>query len=149
MKDHSCFVYIVANATRQLYTGVTDGVRKRVWQHKNKVFDDGFTTKWSSCRLVYFEEFDDINFAIAREKQLKRWRREKKFWLIESTNPNWHDLSDGWYDEKTKALPLDSGLKSLARGDTRRVMKGRGPIAEKRERNWQKKIERLKQKATK
>ena len=107
MKSHRYYVYIIANATRILYTGITSKLRDRVWKHKNKSLE-GFTSHFRVCRLVYFESYDDVRRAIGREKQIKRWRREKKIKLIEMANPNWHDLSDGWYDEQTKALPLGS-----------------------------------------
>jgi len=108
LKRHSYFVYIIANATRILYTGLTSNLHARVWKHKNKLLD-GFTSNFHVCRLVYFESFDDVRKAIDREKQIKRWRREKKVKLIERSNPNWHDLSDGWYElPKARALPLGS-----------------------------------------
>ncbi len=97
MRGRWYYVYIVANATKLLYIGITSGLRKRVWKHKNKMLP-GYTSHWHVCRLVYFEKFGDVRSAIDREKQLKRWRREKKIELIESMNPNWHDLSEGWYD---------------------------------------------------
>jgi len=99
------WVYIVANATRLLYIGVTANLFRRMWQHQTKAFDDGYTTHWNVCRLVYSEPFERIEAAIAREKQLKRWRREKKIWLIESVNPNWHDLSACWYDQPKVVAP--------------------------------------------
>src|SRR5215813_6853832 len=95
-REYHFYVYIVANATRILYIGMTNGLRKRVWQHKQKLIE-GFTSNWNVCRLVYYEEFVNVHSAIAREKQLKGWRRSKKIALIESINLNWHDLSDGWY----------------------------------------------------
>jgi putative endonuclease len=111
-------VYIIGNATRILYTGITSNLHKRVWLHKNKLID-GYTSNFHVCRLVYFESFDDVRKAIDREKQIKRWRREKKIKLIESMNPNWHDLSDGWYERPkatAKALPLDSRGKRARSG---------------------------------
>ncbi len=108
MKEHRYYVYIVANASRLLYTGVTSPLEQRIWQHKNKSFK-GFTSKWQVCRLVYFERFQTVQFAIAREKQIKGYRREKKIALIEKQNPDWKDLSDGWYEEKSKALSLVAG----------------------------------------
>ena len=96
MKEHFYYVYLIANATRILYTGLTGNLNQRVWKHKNKSLE-GFTSHFHVCRLVYFESFDDVRRAIDREKQIKRWRREKKIKLIEMRNPNWHDLSDGWY----------------------------------------------------
>jgi putative endonuclease len=67
-REHRYFVYIIANATRILYTGFTSKLRSRVWKHKTKTFD-GFTSHFHVCRLVYFESFDDMRRAIGREKQ--------------------------------------------------------------------------------
>jgi putative endonuclease len=88
-------VYILANATKILYTGMSSDLEGRVWEHKEKILE-GFTSHFNVCRLVYYESFDDVHKAIGREKQIKGWRREKKIKLIESTNPNWHDLSEEW-----------------------------------------------------
>jgi putative endonuclease len=93
----SYFTYILASKTRRLYVGVTSDLSVRVWQHKNKALD-GFTAKYNVDRLVYFEEFPTPEEAIAREKQLKGWRREKKIALIESENRGWADLSEGWWN---------------------------------------------------
>jgi putative endonuclease len=78
-----------------LYTGVTSTLEKRVSEHKEKVID-GFTRRYNLTSLVYFEVHEDISGAIAREKQIKGWTRAKKIALIESTNPEWRDLSDDW-----------------------------------------------------
>ena len=75
--------------------GITNNLVRRVWEHKTKQ-TGGFTSHFHICRLVYYETFDDVRKAIHREKQIKRWRREKKIWLIERVNRNWKDLSDGW-----------------------------------------------------
>ncbi|MBI4335964.1 MAG: GIY-YIG nuclease family protein, partial [Candidatus Omnitrophica bacterium] len=75
-----------------LYIGVTNNLEKRVYEHKNKLIV-GFTKKYNITKLVYFEETNDANEAITREKQLKGWLRRKKIDLIESTNPYWKDLS--------------------------------------------------------
>jgi putative endonuclease len=96
MREYRYFVYIVANATRVLYVGFCGRLKARVWQHKSKALE-GFTSNWHQCRLVYYEAYGDVHKAIAREKQIKRWRREKKIKLIESMNRDWHDVSDGWY----------------------------------------------------
>ena len=85
-------VYIMASESGVLYTGVTNHLEFRTIQHKQKV-TPGFTSKYNVTKLVYFEPFGDIRYAIAREKQLKRWRREKKVTLIEQMNPKWRDLS--------------------------------------------------------
>jgi putative endonuclease len=98
-------IYIVASRTRRLYTGVTSNLRKRVWQHKNKVFD-GFTSKYNIDRLVYCELYDDMRVAINREKQLKRWRREKKVALIERLNPCWIDLAEAWFTPLQNPHPV-------------------------------------------
>lgn len=78
-----------------IYIGVSSNLLKRVYQHKTKVFK-GFTSKYNCDKLIYFEEFEDINQAIAREKQLKAGNRQRKEDLIKQENPNWEDLSDGW-----------------------------------------------------
>jgi putative endonuclease len=83
-----------------LYTGVTSDLEQRVFQHKTKEYP-GFTAKFNCSKLVYLEEFDDIEVAIKREKQLKRYRREWKETLIKKINPEWKDLSEGWYDPKS------------------------------------------------
>jgi putative endonuclease len=83
---------------RALYTGVTVPFYKRVWQHKNNL-GGYFTTKYKCYRLVYFEEFQNVEAAIAREKKIKGWRREKKDRLVESVNPGWRDLAEDWYPE--------------------------------------------------
>ncbi len=70
----------------------------RVWEHKQKIIP-GFTMKYKIDQLVYFEMMTDVNAAIRREKEIKKWRREKKIALIESMNLSWEDLSNGWYEE--------------------------------------------------
>ena len=83
------------NNNTVIYIGVTSDLLKRVYQHKTKSYK-GFTDKYNCDKLVYFEEFNDINLAISREKQLKSGNRQRKIDLIESDNPEWNDLSDGW-----------------------------------------------------
>jgi putative endonuclease len=85
-------VYIMASESGVLYIGVTNHLESRTARHKQKLIS-GFTSKYNATKLVYFEPFGDIRNAIAREKQLKRWRRKKKVVLIERTNPTWRDLS--------------------------------------------------------
>ena len=95
MKTKQYYVYILFNKKNgTLYVGVTNDIVKRVWQHKNKIFE-GFTQKYNIDKLGYFEVFEDINYAIAREKQLKVKKRKFKLDLIETSNPNWNDL---YYD---------------------------------------------------
>ena len=78
-----------------IYTGVTSDLKKRVFQHKTKVYK-GFTSNYNCDKLVYYETFTDINQAIAREKQIKSGSRKKKEMLIIAMNFNWDDLSEGW-----------------------------------------------------
>ena len=88
------YVYILTNkANRVLYTGVTSDLIGRVWQHKAGE-GDGFTKKYRVSRLVYYEAFDDVRYAIEREKQIKAGSRQKKVELVEGMNPEWMDLYD-------------------------------------------------------
>jgi putative endonuclease len=89
------YVYILASASGVLYIGVTNDLTRRVFEHREKLVP-GFTGRYNVTRLVYFEWFAGIHDAIAREKQLKGWRREKKLELIKKTNPQWNDLSRLW-----------------------------------------------------
>jgi putative endonuclease len=93
------YVYIMSNKSRTLYTGVTSSLERRVYDHKRKVIQ-GFTTRYHITHLVYFEATQDIHAAVAREKQIKGWLRAKKIALIESLNPEWRDLSEGWYEDR-------------------------------------------------
>jgi len=86
----------MTNRSKTLYTGVTNDLMRRVYEHKNKMID-GFTKKYHIAKLVYYEETNDIQVAISREKQIKGWLRGKKIALIESVNPKWNDLSEGWF----------------------------------------------------
>jgi len=89
----------MSNQSRTLYTGITNNLVKRVYEHKNKLVP-GFTAKYNISRLVYFEETGDVRAALAREKQIKGWLRQKKIALIESSNPKWMDLSAAWYKDE-------------------------------------------------
>ena len=85
------YVYILTNKTNAvMYIGVTNDLARRINEHKNETFE-GFTKKYHLHKLVYFEEYSEVTDAIAREKQLKGWRREKKNRLVEAQNPNWLD----------------------------------------------------------
>jgi len=89
------YIYILANKRNgTLYIGVTSNLVKRVYEHKNNIID-GFTKKYSIHKLVYYEITDDIESAIRREKQLKKWNRKWKINLIENSNPKWIDLYYG------------------------------------------------------
>src|SRR3972149_8473014 len=99
MKNY--YVYILSNKSNKvLYIGVTNNLERRLYEHKNKIIK-GFTSKYNLQKLVYFEEFNEANLAIAREKQLKGWLREKKNALISSVNPDQRDLSLDWYGDSS------------------------------------------------
>ena len=98
LKVHAYWVYILSSRSRTLYIGVTNDLVHRVLQHREGK-GSVFTHRYLVTRLVYFEEFQYINEAIAREKELKDWRRERKVSLIESGNPSWTDLGGGWSRE--------------------------------------------------
>ena len=97
MRQKAFFVYILSSRSRNLYVGVTSDLVVRVHKHKTKALG-GFTARYNIDRLVYFEEYPMAEQAIAREKELKDWRRELKIKLIESENRAWNDLGSGWYD---------------------------------------------------
>lgn len=92
---HRFWVYILTSRTGTLYVGITGYLNRRIIQHKIDTIE-GFTAKYKVHRLVYYESFDHAATAISREKQLKRWRREKKIALVETTNPRWKDLAETW-----------------------------------------------------
>lgn len=89
-------VYMMASGSGVLYVGVTRDLERRVLEHKAKV-RVGFSSRYKTSKLVYFEAFGQVRSAIAREKQLKRWRREKRIELIEGMNPEWRDLSEEFH----------------------------------------------------
>jgi len=94
--DRTFYVYILASRSRNLYTGVTNSLERRLVEHREGLVP-GHTSKYNIFRLVHFEVFTDIRYAIAREKEIKGWRREKKLWLIEHRNPLWEDLTAEWF----------------------------------------------------
>jgi putative endonuclease len=97
MNVHNDYVYLMTNEWRNvLYTGVTNSLERRVWQHKHGVIK-GFTRQYNCHLLVHMENYLQISDAIAREKQIKGWSRAKKNALVESTNPKWQDLAATWY----------------------------------------------------
>ncbi len=94
--NHNYYVYILTNwNNRVMYIGVTNNLERRFLEHKNKLLK-GFTEKYNVNKLVYFELTDNIESAISREKEIKKWRREKKNRLVETANPEWRDLSLEW-----------------------------------------------------
>ena len=94
MWNYNFYVYITTNWNHTvLYIGVTNNLKRRIFEHRNKIFP-GFTKKYNVGKLVYYEHFSKINDAIKREKNLKRWKREWKSELILKMNPEWRDLYD-------------------------------------------------------
>jgi putative endonuclease len=89
------YVYIMSNKTGTIYTGITSNLERRVYEHKNGLVD-GFTKKYNITRLIYFEETGDVQTALAREKEIKKWRRSKKLDLVRGVNPKFEDLSESW-----------------------------------------------------
>jgi putative endonuclease len=104
MSEHKYYVYFIASKSRVLYIGITNNLERRVWEHQHDVID-GFSKQYRCHRLVYFESYDRGQNAIRREKQLKRWNRAKKVWLIERFNPTWEDLSAEWGKPVQKQVP--------------------------------------------
>ncbi len=96
------YVYILTNRTRVLYTGMTNNLKRRVFEHQHKMIP-GFTAKYNVGQLVWFEKFDTAEKAIATEKKIKGWLRSKKIELIQQLNPRWKDLS----------LEFDSGVPAI------------------------------------
>jgi putative endonuclease len=99
MHEGAYCTYIMASRSHTLYVGVSGDLHRRVFEHKWKEHD-GFTARYNCDRLVWFESHQDVQKAIAREKELKGWRRSKKIALIESQNPAWIDLSRDWYENE-------------------------------------------------
>lgn len=97
-RERKSYVYILLSLKGTMYVGVTSNLEGRVWQHKTGAFD-GFTKKYRVDLLVYYEEFDTIEEAIFREKQIKGWRREKKEALVEASNSKLEDLSKDWFKD--------------------------------------------------
>lgn len=96
MRNYNFYVYILTNWNNKvMYIGMTNNLERRIYEHKNKMVD-GFTKKYNVTKLVYFEYATDVNAAITREKEIKKWRREKKAKLVTSMNPEWKDLSLEW-----------------------------------------------------
>ena len=120
MKQHRYWVYILASRSHNFYVGMTNDIERRVHEHKTKAVD-GFSAKYNIARLVWYERFHYVGNAIAREKQIKDWRRTKKIALIEETNPTWQDLSEDWGKPvlpiRHTADPSATPLRGSARDD--------------------------------
>ena len=96
--SHTYYVYLLTNWNdKVMYVGVTNDLKRRIHEHKTKAVK-GFTAKYNVHKLVYFEATTDVRVAIAREKEIKKWRRQKKNALVQSMNPEWKDLSKDWFE---------------------------------------------------
>ena len=94
--ERNFFVYLLTNWNdKVMYVGVTNNLERRVFEHKNKLVK-GFTEKYNVKKLVYFEHTPNVKAALEREKEIKKWRREKKNNLVQTQNPDWKDLSEEW-----------------------------------------------------
>jgi putative endonuclease len=103
----SYFVYILTNKHHTVfYTGVTSDLEQRIFEHKTKFYPNSFTAKYNCEKLVYYEEYSDIDEAIKREKQLKKYKKSFKVNLITKINPDWKDLSEGWFEKKSIEFSL-------------------------------------------
>jgi len=110
------FAYIMSNKSRRLYVGTTSELQVRVFKHKNGWYEGSFTARYCFDMLVYFEAFSHPSEAIEREKEIKRWRREKKLRLILAANPDWADLSAEWNEnESWQAIPEAKARPVLCR----------------------------------
>jgi len=98
MREYNFYVYILVNWNNKvMYIGMTNNLERRLNEHKTKR-NNGFTKRYNINKLVYYEHTTNVLAAIAREKEIKKWRREKKNRLVETMNPEWNDLSLEWYD---------------------------------------------------
>ena len=104
MRARTYNVYIMASRSLNLYTGITNSIYRRALQHKRGEID-GFTKRYNINRLVYYEVFHQVGYAIAREKQIKSWTRAKRIALIKTKNPTWLDLAEGWGEKFEMQIP--------------------------------------------
>lgn len=106
------YVYILSSPSHVLYIGVTNDLARRVFEHRHKQVP-GFTCRYNVTRLVHFEGTSDVRSAIAREKEMKAWRRSKKVAPIDASNPGWADLSGGWFEDENprRQTPRNDNLR--------------------------------------
>jgi putative endonuclease len=96
--NRAAFTYIISNRSHTLYVGATTDLIKRVREHRERTYPNGFTARYTFDRVVWYEAFPTYEQALLREKQIKGWTRAKKVALIQAENPNWLDLSDRWVE---------------------------------------------------
>jgi putative endonuclease len=127
MKDHNYYVYILTNWNNKvMYIGITNDLERRLYEHKNKLVD-GFTKKYNVNKLVYYEHGNDVHAVIAREKEIKKWRREKKDKLVITMNPEWKDLSSEWQASPRDGISTSTGALVISTSAARRNL---APTAE-------------------
>ena len=90
------YVYILSSESKVIYTGMTNNLERRIYEYKNKLIE-GFSKRYNTYKLVWYEETDDVGAAIAFEKKIKGWKRFKKVTMIEEENPGWDDLAGDWF----------------------------------------------------
>ena len=103
MRNYNYYVYILSSDSGTLYTGVTNDLERRVSEHEQGLVE-GFTKKYQCHKLIYYEYFTDVRNAIAREKQIKNWNRDKKEQLIKTLNPTWRNLRNEWLRDSSTTL---------------------------------------------
>jgi len=122
--SNTYYIYILSSRSRNLYTGVTNDLARRLIEHR-ECKAPGFASRYRVFRLVHFEIFGDIRAAITREKEIKGWRREKKVWLIKRGNPTWQDLAALLgQGEKQIPHPRSANAADRVRDDSGRVAIG-------------------------
>jgi len=115
--ERSYYVYIMASRSRVIYVGMTGFLMARVLRHRAGEGGE-FTRKFRVYRLVYFESFQNVESAIARETEIKKWRREKKVALIRRENPTWEDLAAGWGEVAVMTVAGKAGSSPVLRTDS-------------------------------
>ncbi len=115
-RKRTYYVYILSSRPNgTLYVGVTNDLERRLLEHRDGTVE-GFTKRYAVHRLVHFEETDAVTAAIAREKQIKGWSRAKKVALIQSENPEWRDLAEGWFDWQGERDGFFASVTKTCRG---------------------------------
>jgi putative endonuclease len=109
MPHRTYWVYIMTNHSGTLYTGVTGNLARRVYEHRHRLVP-GFAMRYRLDQLIYAESFAEVRDALAREKQIKAWRRSHKVALIDSANPEWIDLGEAWFGPRD-AMELGSATR--------------------------------------
>jgi putative endonuclease len=116
MPQRTYWVYIMTNRSGTLYTGVTGNLPRRVYEHRHRLVP-GFAARYKIDQLIYSESFSEVRDAIAREKQIKAWRRLHKVALIDSSNPEWNDLGEEWFGPQDALEAVSSVMPDRCAND--------------------------------